>query len=289
MQTKKQNKKRIWIIALLLLICVAATTFTLVNRLGLFMPDAEGAVELTDPGADKVLEGSQAGGNADDSSVPGRETNYSFTAYDDKGEWQTETEVEIFSISYENGEAVATVVSDDGDNVIAPGTGNSYVFKFKNTGEEALDYTVTLEAYSTPAEAAIPVVAKLSRYDGSWVVGSNEAYADSDALNAAEDSATLGAGRYVFYTLDWQWQFDGDDEHDTLLGNIAAEQDITYTVKIKTVATASADTDNKGGIMIVQTGDGSSMTLLWIMLGLCAVLMMFMLLWKRDDEDEAEA
>lgn len=281
MQTEKKNKKRIWILVLLLLICVEATSFALMNRLNLFMPDDSGAIELTETGTSKALNGAAAGENV--------ELEYGFAAYDDKTVWGTDTDVEIFRISYENGEAVATVQSSDGDNVIAPGTGGSYIFKFKNTGEGAVDYTLTVDAYCTPAGAAIPIEAKLRRYDGKWVVGSADAYGDTAALDAAKDSATLGPGRYTYYTLDWQWQFErGADELDTKLGSMAVEQDVTYTIKIRTVAAASDDIDNKGGILIVQTGDTSGI-LLWVLLAASALMMLFMLLWRRKDDDEAEA
>ena len=128
-----------------------------------------------------------------------------FEAGDDKTVWDTNTQVEIFKVSYVNGEQVITVNSDNGDKVIAPGTENSYTFKLKNTGNVTLDYTVEVDAYFTPGDIEIPIISRLNRYDGKWVVGGKDEYVKVSVLDTAEDKAKLRAGRYTYYTLDWIW------------------------------------------------------------------------------------
>lgn len=221
-----------------------------------------------------------------------------FEASDDKTVWTTNTKVDIFRISYVNGAQEITVNSDNGDKLIAPGTENSYTFKLKNTGNVPLTYTVELEAYITPANLYIPLWGRLNRYDGTWIVGSRDRYEKVAALDGAHDKATLGAGKYTYYTLDWMWPYEsGDDEWDTMLGNLAVDQDLTFTIVIKT--RAEADTDSSGGsgggggggITPPYTGDDSNLTL-WIVIAAGSFGMVLLLLFyqrrdKRDQDTEA--
>lgn len=209
-----------------------------------------------------------------------------FSVSDDNTVWATNTPIEIFRVSYENGEQVITVNSDNGDKVIAPGTENSYTFKLKNTGNVALDYTVELEAFFTPAEIEIPVTGRLNRYDGEWIVGSQDEFVKVPVLDTAEDEGTLGAGKYTYYTLDWVWPFEsGDDEYDTYLGNLATEQDLTFTVVIKTTATASFDPDDDSGITPPQTGDNFNLTT-WLIIAATSLIIMLVLIFSKDNEKE---
>ena len=207
--------------------------------------------------------------------------NPGFEAGDDTAVWTTDTQVEIFRVSYVNGEQVITVNNDSGDKLIAPGTENSYTFKLKNTGNVALDYTVELEAYFTPADISIPITGRLNRYDGTWIVGGKDEYERVSVLDAAEDKATLGAGKYTYYTLDWLWPFEsGNDEWDTILGNLAVDQDLLFTVVIKTTATESSNPNGGGGITPPQTGDNTNLTL-WIVLAVISFVIMMLLLFVK--------
>jgi len=282
MQKRRFNNKRIWMMVLVLFICAASTTFALMNRLNVFMPDASGAVELTADTSVQQIETERV----DDPQTS--EAEYNFEVYDDEQVWKTETKVDIFRISYENGQRQVTVNGSNDEKVIAPGTENSYIFKMKNTGDGAVDYKMTVDAYCEPADIKVPVKARVSRYDGTWICGSKTEYVDVDALDNTEDSASLGSGNYTYYTLDWQWPYEqGADDIDTALGNLAAEQDITFTIKIKTVAEYAPVPDSEAGIRIPQTGDNFN-TVLWFAIGGCMLLIMFLLLFARKNDDEEE-
>ena len=252
MQKKYNNRhKWIWLCAFVLFICVTATAIPVVNRLNGFMVDDSGAIPLMPEMAateeQPVEEPLQA-------TIAKRKTTYSmtsapvfyteqsvsspeFVASDDQVVWSSSTPIEIFRVSYENGQQVVTVASGDGDKVIAPGTENSYTFKFSNTGDVKVGYTMTVDAYVTPGDIRIPITGRLSRYDGKWIVGDHGYYADMVTLDAAEDEAILGPNKYVYYTLDWRWPYEsGNDELDTMLGNLAADQDVTFTIVINTLA-----------------------------------------------------
>ena len=320
-QTKtKKKSSAVWLTVLLLFVCVAATTFALMGRMNNYQVDDSGAIDITgdgeQPGNNSDNSGDNSGsgqsgdgsgqtdGDGDGDSTgnggSGGETDNTpeatptpvptptpiparpgFESSDENVVWSTDTQVEIFRVSYENGQQEITVNSADGDKLIAPGTENSYTFKLKNTGNVPVDYTVEVDAFVTPGDYTIPVDARLARYDGLWVVGGSEEWVDTAALDAAEDSDSLSAGNFTYYTLDWRWPFDGNDELDTLLGS--AEEDITLTIVIRTVATAN--TDGGGGLTPPQTGD-LSMGTLWAILAGGSLVMILILLFTRKKEDE---
>lgn len=311
MSNKKNSKhKIIWLSVLILFICVAVTTLAFTGIMDDFLPDDSGAISLipdstsgTESSSTDSTETQQPETDATPDST-GSETdettsgttepsepvetalpkNPGFEASDDNTVWNTNTQVEIFKVSYENGEQIITVKSDDGDKVIAPGTENSYTFKLKNTGNLALNYTVEIEAYFTPTDITIPITGRLNRYDGKWVVGGQDEYVAVSVLDTAKDNSTLGAGKYTYYTLDWLWPFEsGDDELDTLLGNLAAEQDLIFTIVIKTTATESSNPYDDSGITPPQTGDNSNI-MLWIVLAVSSFAMMLFLLFYQNKE-----
>lgn len=208
-----------------------------------------------------------------------------FVVSDDNTVWSTQTQVEIFKISYENGEQVVTVNSDNGDKLIAPGTENSYTFKLKNTGNVALDYSVDLEAFFSPAEIELPISCRLNRYDGKWIVGSQDAFASVPELDLAEDHASLGAGKYTYYTLEWCWPFEsGDDLYDTFLGNLATEQDLCFTVVINTSASYCYDPSDDSGITPPQTGDSFNL-IFWVLVAAAAFIIMLITLFYQGKDN----
>ena len=316
---KPNNSKTkwIWLSVLILLVCVAATAIAFLSRLDSFFPDDEGAVPLIPEdtvrvdssavNAEDTPDSGTAAQASDSEQAPTDNThtaeaptdppasatapqatqppkNPGFEASDDQTVWTTSTQVEIFRVSYENGEQIITVNSDNADKIIAPGTENSYTFKLKNTGNVALDYTVEIDAYFTPADTPIPIVGRLNRYDGTWVAGGSEEYAKVPVLDTAEDAGTLGAGKYTYYTLDWLWPFEsGDDTLDTTLGNLATEQDLTFTIVIKTTASESSNPYDDSGITSPQTGDGANLTL-WIALAVSSFTIMIAFLFFQNKE-----
>lgn len=291
---EKQNKKkakRTWLIVLLIFVLVAISIAVLSSRLQKFLPNDEGAISINEDDGSDDGSGNENGDISDGSLTSGQgeeEVYANLEVTDDKTVWTTNTAVEIFRISYENDTQDVTVNSDCGDNLIAPGTEQSYTFKLKNTGDVALDYSVKVEAWVTPGEVEIPVEVRLSSYDGRWIAGSADTYEDIENFDGTKDYGTLGSGKYGYYTLDWQWPFEGgDDEWDTMLGNMAVEQDLVLTMMITTYAEISDDPSNIGGLTPPQTGDDSKLVLWCGLAGVCVFFIIILLIyWRRDDEEE---
>ena len=277
-----RTTKEIWLFTLLLFVCVAVTAVALISHLGGYAVDDSGAIDLMMvPAAADTTVGTTTTTATSATSATKAPT---FQIEDEKQVWSTDTRVEIFRVSYENGEQVVTVHSADGDRLIAPGTANTYVFKLKNTGSAAVQYRLEINATVEGADT-LPVEARLSRYDGHWLAGDSHTYADLTVLDAAMDDTALGAGRFTYYTLDWQWPFEGDDRLDTLLGN--QTEDVTLTIEIKTTATLYEDPDDDSGLRAPETGDTTRRSL-WIALavGSAAMMLLFLLAGRRRDEDE---
>jgi len=70
--------------------------------------------------------------------------NPSIDVNDGQGGWDSNKQVDIFSASYENGEGITTVASQDGTKVIAPGTETVYKFSMYNNGNMAVYYETDL-------------------------------------------------------------------------------------------------------------------------------------------------
>lgn len=323
MKHNKKRGALIWLTAAILFVCLCASTVAVAGQMLSYTPDDSGAIPLIptgfaqgdsnqatsnisetpsdstsvpdntpsehsepkqpEPSEAEVSENSTAS-EASMAVIPQKPSDPGFEATDGKTAWKTNTEVEIFRVSYENGEHVVTVKSGNGQKIIAPGTENSYTFKLKNTGDVPLDCNVKVEAYFSPAGISVPITGRVSRYDGKWVVGSADSYADVASLNNSEDSMTLAAGRYIYYTLDWKWPYDGsNDELDTLIGDMSADEPLTFTIVITTTATQS---DNEGGgIMPPSTGDsGYTLWILLLILSLAALILLFFASKRKRDE-----
>lgn len=295
MANPNENKKsqyRVWIIALIVLILVLLTAIPACNSMGHSDTD-EDVINLIPESSDSTKPTQQSDGEAEDPSETEKVYHPQSQVADRQKIWKTQTEVEVFKISYEDGTENITVAGRNGEKVIAPGTENQYFFRLKNNGDCALDYTVTVEAWFEPEDVIIPVEAKMKSYSGWYMVGGKDEN-DWDPvleLDGAHDSVTLGVNRYVYYYLDWRWPFEsGDDEYDTLLGDTALTQDLTLNLKIKTVATENLDVPpDYGATGIPETGDSSHVGTFTVLLAASGAALLILLFVKKKRKEEENA
>ena len=291
--TQKMNK-RYWTLVGVLLLCVVLTSSLLFSRLISYIPeDKQLYIPLTE--SNRITK--VAAQNSSLSAAPtGRmlaimplTARPGFTASDDNTVWEGQTEVDIFKISYNGTNGEITVRSQDGKKVLAPGTSNLYRFALHNTGNVSLDYTMSMEAYFSNEEYAIPVIVRVTDWQGNYLAGSAESKDDVLALNDVAQAGVIAAGNIYAYTLEWEWPFEsGDDAYDTMLGNLAVDQDITLTIVINTTAEGSTDPDQPGGTP-PQTGDTTMVALLaTLMVASMAGIMVILLLRSKKDKKENE-
>ena len=207
-------------------------------------------------------------------------------------EFHMEADEEIFKFFYDETGKV-TVIGAEGntDKLFAPGTSNVYQFTLANTGDVAVDYYMEMEAYYTGTDLWIPIETRVWDYNNKYLVGSPDEKVDVLELNTVQESGELGAGRYAVYNLEWEWPFErGDDVYDTMLGDLAVDQDMTLHVIIRTVAVHDNDPDDpdSGLINPPYTGDQSQLLLLCLLSAgsFAGICIMFFALFKSNSKDK---
>ena len=196
-------------------------------------------------------------------------------------------EIQIFYAEYGK-DGKITVKSDFGDKVVAPGTENSYDLYVKNVGKVPISYILEAESRITVdvngKQIEIPIEASFYTPHGSYLLGGEESLDHLGKLDGVKDGSSLSPQHQAKYTLCWSWPFDGDDEFDTLLGNLAAEGE-EFTVKVAFNVTAAYDPDAAGGAPM--TGDSSAIGL-WVALFVISTFTLIILLFLRKREQDEE-
>lgn len=196
-------------------------------------------------------------------------------------------EIQVFYAEYGN-DGKITVKSDFGDKVVAPGTENSYDLYVRNVGKVPISYILEAESRITVdingKQIEIPVEASFYTPRGSYLLGGEESLDNLGKLDGVKDSSGLSPQRQAKYTLCWSWPFDGDDEFDTMLGNLAAEGE-DLTIKVAFNITASYDPNAAGGVPM--TGDSSNIGL-WVVLFVISTFTLIILLFLRKRENDEE-
>ncbi len=186
--------------------------------------------------------------------------------YDESGN-ETFSKVESFEVfkAFYDETGEITVASSAGldTNIIAPGTSNEVVFKVDNSTKRVFYYTVVMNAEFSNSEVSLPIRANLKRYDGVYIYGSPDNQDLIGDFKNVKDEYALKPDRYSYYTFEWEWPFEsGNDELDTLLGNMAVDEPLTLTVTLEFEGLFNASLTPKG----IKKDDVNSTTLLIVAL-----------------------
>lgn len=196
-------------------------------------------------------------------------------------------EIQLFYAEYDN-DGKITVKSDFGDQVVAPGTENSYDLYVRNVGKVPISYVLEAESHITVdvngKQTEIPIKANFIAPNNNYLLGKENETDSLAKLDGVKDSSGLSPQHQAKYTLYWSWPFDGDDEFDTLLGNLAAEGE-ELTVKVAFSVAASYDPNAEGGALM--TGDSSNIGL-WVALFVISAFTLIILLFRRKREQDEE-
>ena len=226
-----------------------------------------------------------------------------FWTYDENTVWSTHTDIEIFRYQHDNnGDGVFTVVSSDEDKVFAPGTENDYSWAIKNTNTVNLHYVMEVEAFEVlPDGIYLPIDGRIYNHDdGTYMVGGPDEWPDVLDFDGVTEEGTLSPGHIKDYTLQWRWVFErgeqiqeglykGDyteDFYDTMLGNLAVDDDLELHIIIRTKAWI----DDEGGGE-PDTGDSYNPTI-WIAVAVISFVSLLFVAFlalkdrkKQSDED----
>lgn len=281
--------------AVSLALCVVLSASMLFSRLTAWLPsDPQHYIPLTvSNGLTTVVSGQRTDtGDARFRSLPGQPVLLAaspflseswFQVFDENTVWSGETDIEIFRLSYENGDGQVTVNSNTGHKLLAPGTSNTYAFTLENTGNHAVSYEMSMEAFFSDGEKVIPVQARVYDAYGVFYAGTRESSVEVMELNGVSDSGTLKSGYVMPYILEWEWPYEsGDDGYDTWLGNQAVAEDITLTIVINTLASYTADPPVSDGEN-PKTGDSMGPAMLALAASSTG-LVVLLLLSRRKEE-----
>ena len=158
-----------------------------------------------------------------------------------------EVTMDLFDAEYElDGTVVAR--SNDGDNIIAPGTGKMSKFSIVNLDDNLAPevmYEIAINLDDSEIDQAIlnnpSIQWKLDNNTwGTWESTKADILALSGDASGVKTYAPLEIATEfangVEHTIAWQWMLDGNNVQDTAMGNEAVDRDITAKISVKVTA-----------------------------------------------------
>ncbi len=289
----QSRKRKIWVCVGVLLIAVSGTVAVIGKQLmDMSQVELETVSLFPESLANKADIGTLEStpvtkGTSNQQATQNQEA--SVTVYDNQKTWSTKTDVEIFSLSYENGKQKVSVLSSNQEEVIAPGTENEYSFYLKNNGKTNATYQIHCEVQTSPGTLDLPVNISMKSYTGDYVVGSKDQMVQVRNGMHIQDEASLFSNHYAHYTLHWQWPFEQqNDVYDTYLGNRAVQENLSVKVIITTQAWSDETTPLlDGGLANPSTGDATRQ-MFYVCLGICAIVLVVVIVVRRKNQGNKE-
>lgn len=204
--------------------------------------------------------------------------------------WEAGKRIDIFKADYVDGEGRATVASQDGEKLFAPGTAASYTFTVMNNGNMAVVCETDIDFFLTVGNEGtdigeLPFKVRLYNSRGEYLIGGEDEWVKVGEATMKKHVSVLGASSYDNCTLDILWDYDGgSDELDTQLGDRSAAEGITLTLRINSYAEEAPEPTLKGGTR-VDVADGSDEvggTVRWLWLVLLMIntaILVFYIAW----------
>ncbi len=121
--------------------------------------------------------------------------------------WTQVSQVDIFAPRDDTGVRLI-----NGDKVIAPGASGQYLFRLHNPDSSSLKYWLKLSESEYRLPIKYRLLSGISETDKSYVGDGEWKRADEIVINEKE----LSSGEYTYYTLQWKW-ISESDENDTEL------------------------------------------------------------------------
>lgn len=215
--------------------------------------------------------------------------------------WDSETEVDdngvaqlnLFASKY--GDPVTVDSGEDGSKLVAPGTDKQTIVRLYNKFINTIVYKVVLYQYQENIPEDINMRDKLQTrlldaIDGRGFADDTkpvlpEGVTEDQVIRAV--TGKISAQKYQDFDISWLWDFEaeGKDGEDTLLGSLAAEgKDPNVTLGLYIVAQLDTSGSGGGSGDVIKpespkTGDSG----IGVYLGLTAVCggMLMLLLWEK--------
>ena len=192
---------------------------------------------------------------------------------------------DIFSAEYRNNTGDIIVKSNNGDPVIAPGTGTEYTIRIRNEDDVAVDYTFKPKVEYI-GDAKLPIEIRLISPEEYYLIGSAKEWGTFDDFNKLELTSTLPKGEVDEYEFQWRWVFErGEDAADTALGN-APSGSVGISVGMELHSEANLSAEANGGLFRVGVEEMLWIFIFFILLLIAIVLLILSLIRRKEEEPE---
>ena len=200
--------------------------------------------------------------------------------------WTDDTSISIFQSSYQNGKNETVILSQKGDDVVAPGAVMSYDFCICNDGNTALAYELSFSFLFERRGAVVdagefPLSIRLQRKDAEYVIGDKNTWVEITTESMGTFEGTLGVNSYEHFILEIQWVFEGNDVMDTILGNMSAETPVSLCFEVESYAETHNNPKATGGVQVMEGGFEGTIggTIRWDRYAWLVCAMLFTLLY----------